>query len=144
MTIPIIHSPNLALQPGRDNKSFMDLVAGIDDGIAFLGGRVLMDHQQLNGQGFGEMVYRIKKGKLAGTLAGTAYLLRSPDLWKDLVALGGAGTSVTRGIGDEKGQPRQETAHSVTAVAAHFKNVRVFDVRAAGPQGQPGMRGVLR
>jgi predicted Zn-dependent protease len=140
MTVPIIHSPNLELKPGSDNKRFEDLVAGVDDGMAFLGGRVLMDHQQLNGQGFGEMVYRIKKGKLAGTVAGAAYLLRSPDLWKDLVSVGGASTSVTRGISDEKGQPRQVTAHSVTSVAAHFKNVRVFDVRAAGPQGQPGMR----
>jgi TldD protein len=140
MTVPIVHPPNMELHPGASDKSFLDLVAEVEDGIAFLGGRVLIDQQQLNGEGLGEMAYRIKKGKLAGTLAGAAYLFRSPDLWKDLASLGGASTSVTRGIGDEKGQPLQRTVHSVTSVAAHFKNVRVIDVRADTSQAQQRLR----
>ena len=140
MTVPIVHLPNLELHPGAGDKSFLDLVAEVEDGIAFLGGRALVDQQQLNGEGLGEMAYRIKKGKLVGTLSGVAYLFRSPELWKDLVSLGGASTSVTRGVGDEKGQPLQRTVHSVTSVAAHFKNVRVIDVRADSSQTQQRLR----
>lgn len=125
MGVPQIQSPNLTLQPGAKDQTFLDLVAGIDDGLAVIGGNVMMDQQQLNGHGLGEMVYRVKKGKLAGTVSSISYLFRAPEFWKNLVAIGGASSSTTRGMTVHKGQPSQDTVHSVKAVAAHFKNVPV-------------------
>lgn len=136
MGVPLVQVPNLTLEPGARDRSFQDLVAGVDDGLAIIGGGVMMDQQQLNGQGMGEMVYRIRKGKLAGTVSSTAYLFRAPEFWKNLVALGGVSTAGTRGMTVKKGQPQQETVHSVRAVAAHFKNVPVSIIsteRRRGP-----------
>jgi TldD protein len=140
MSVQLIQAPNTTLHPDTKNTSFEDLVAGVDKGLAVLGGSVMIDHQQLNGEGFGEMVYAIKKGKLAGTVSGAAYLFRSPQFWKNLVALGGAQTSVTRGSQANKGQPQQTTAHSVTAVAAHVKDMRVMDIRASTEAARMRMR----
>jgi len=137
MGVPHVQTPNLTLHAGAKDRSFADLVAGIDDGLAVIGGNVMMDQQQLNGQGLGEMVYRVKKGKLAGTVSSSSYLFRAPDLWKNLVALGGASTADTSGLTVRKGQPRQTTVHSVKAVAAHFKNVPVSVVRNERRRG-PG------
>jgi TldD protein len=125
MGVPHVHAPNLTLEPGAKDRSFHDLVAGIDDGLAVIGGGVMMDQQQLNGQGLGDMVYRIRKGKITGTVSSTAYLFRAPEFWKNLVAIGGASTADARGMSGRKGQPSQETVHTVKAVAAHFKNVPV-------------------
>jgi TldD protein len=136
MGVPLVQVPNLTLDPGAKDRSFQDLVAGVDDGLAVIGGNVMMDQQQLNGQGLGEMVYRIRKGKLAGTVSSTAYLFRAPEFWKNLVAIGGASTAGTRGMTVRKGQPSQETVHTVKAVAAHFKNVPVSIIsteRRRGP-----------
>jgi predicted Zn-dependent protease len=123
--VPLVQVPNLTLEPGATDKSFQDLVSGVDDGLAVIGGGVMMDQQQLNGQGLGDMVYRIRKGRIAGTVSSTAYLFRAPEFWKNLVAIGGASTAAARGMTVYKGQPRQETVHTVKAVAAHFKNVPV-------------------
>jgi TldD protein len=136
MSVPCVQAPNLTLEPAANNRSFQDLVSGIDDGLAVIGGNVMMDQQQLNGQGLGEMVYRIRKGKITGTVSSIAYLFRAPEFWKNLVALGGASTADTRGMTVHKGQPRQETVHTVKAVAAHFKNVPVSIIsteRRRGP-----------
>jgi TldD protein len=130
MNVPIIHSPNLAMQPAAQNVSMDDLIAGIDDGYAVFGGSLHTDQQKLTGQGRGELVYRIKKGKRVGTVDGMGYAFRSPDFWKNLTGIGGAQTAVMRGITASKGQPLQETAHSVSAVPARFRNVAVVDLRA--------------
>lgn len=125
MGVPLVQVPNLTLEPGATDRSFQDLVSGVDDGLAVIGGAVMMDQQQLNGQGLGDMVYRIRKGRLAGTVSSTAYLFRAPEFWKNLVAIGGPTTAAVRGMTVNKGQPRQESVHTVRAVAAHFRNVPV-------------------
>lgn len=130
MSIPIVHSPNLVMRPAAENTSIDDLIAGVDDGYAVLGGSLRTDQQKLTGQGRGELVYRIKKGKRAGTAVGMGYVFRSPEFWKSLTAIGGEQTAVMRGITAQKGQPAQETAHSVSAIAARFRNVAVVDLRA--------------
>ncbi len=139
-SVPHIQAPNLTLHAGAKDNSFLDLVAGVENGIAIVGGSVMMDQQQLNGQGLSELAYWIKKGKLAGTIDGTGFLFRSPELWKDLIAIGGPSSAATRGFTVEKGQPRQETVHSVQSVATRFKNVRVIDVRAQNPDSPLRMR----
>ena len=106
----------------------------LDDVVAnaIVGGVVDMDPQALTGQGRPEIMYRVKKGKVVGTLAGGAYLFRSPELWKNLGAIGGAASLATRGFETQKGQPAQFGYHSVTAPAALVKNVAVVALMPAG------------
>jgi TldD protein len=145
MSIPIVHTPNIVMHAGAKNLSFEELVATVDDGIAVLGGRSLTDQQKLNGQGMPAMMYRIRKGKFAEVLSNGGFWFRSPDFWKDLVAVGGEKSAVSRGFTTEKGQPQQNTVHSVRAVAAHFKNVRVIDIAARNMMsGSSGHESILR
>ncbi|MBX6330581.1 MAG: TldD/PmbA family protein [Gemmatimonadaceae bacterium] len=135
-TVPLIYTPNLTVQPARDGGSFEDLVADVADGFAVVGGRVYMDYQQLTGEGEPEVIYRIRRGKLAEVVSGAAYLFRSPTMWKNLVALGGPESAVVRGMTREKGQPSQRAVHSVRAVPARFKDVSLVDLRGGVPTRQ--------
>jgi TldD protein len=127
MDFPIIQRPNLRVTPA--SSSFDALVAQVDDGIAVKDGMCFVDQQQLNGQGIGGMAYRIRKGKLAEAMPfGTGYLFRGPELWKNLSALGGPDTVRRVGVTTKKGQPEQETVHTVSAPAALVKNMAVFDL----------------
>jgi TldD protein len=128
--MPLVHAPNLTMHPGKEDLGFAELIAGVEDGLAVQGGRLDMDHQLLNAQGIGEVVYRVKQGKIVGTVYGAGFLLQSSRLWKDLVAIGGARSAAVRGIRSEKGQPRQAGVRSVSAVPARFRDVRVINVRA--------------
>jgi TldD protein len=130
LTTPVVQSPNLVLQPDMNDTSFADLVSGIAEGMAILGGHVQSDVQQSSCLGTGGVVYAIKHGKLAGVLTGAIYLFQTDELWKNIVALGGAQTAATRGFTSVKGDPVQRLPYSVHAVAARVKNVRVLDTRA--------------
>lgn len=130
MAIQMVHSPNIVMHGAAEDRSFEDLVATLNDGIAVIGGVAHADYQQLNGQGMPDVMYRIRKGKLAEVISGGGFWFRAPELWQDLVAIGGEKSACWRGITNGKGQPRQETVHSVRGVAGHFKNVRVVDVDA--------------
>ncbi len=135
MSVPLVHTPNIVMHGGAKDLDFEQLVSTVDDGIAVLGGGGFVDQQKLNGQGMPAMMYRIRKGKLAETLYGGGFWYRSPEFWKDLVAIGGERSACWRGASSDKGQPQQNTVHSVRGVAAHFKNVRVIDVQAKNNAG---------
>jgi predicted Zn-dependent protease len=145
MDFPIIQRPNLRVTPAATARSFDELVAQVDDGVAIKDGMCATDQQHLNGQGIGGIAYRIRKGKLAEVLPfGTGYLFRGPELWKSLLTIGGAETVQRVGVTTRKGQPEQETSHTVSAPAALVKNVAVFNLipmmraRAkAGPATSP-------
>jgi TldD protein len=129
LSVPLVQTPNLQLHPGTKDMSFEELLVGIDDGIAVLGGDISTDQQQLNIMGGRNAVfYTVKKGKLAGPVKDARYMVRMPELWKDLVALGGARSAGTRGFTSHKGQPAQLTTHSVQAVAGRFRNVVVRSI----------------
>jgi TldD protein len=120
---PLIHWPaNLQLEPSTDgNTSFDDLVAGTSRGMAIMGGPVYTDQQGLNGGGRGDITYEVRDGKLGRVITGAEYLFRSPELWKTLVALGGAGSRAHFGT-----ETRYERyAHSVSAVPAKFREVTI-------------------
>jgi TldD protein len=130
MAVPLAQTPNLVMQPSSSDADFNDLVSGVSDGLAIMGGFVWFDFQQLNARGRPERAYRIKNGQLAGPVRDIAYLIRGPELWKDLVAVGGPRSAAWRGMTVEKGQPSQETVHGVCAVPAHIRNVRVISAEA--------------
>ncbi len=129
MRVPMIQTPNLHMLPSAKNATVEDLIREVDDGIFIKGGGCIPDQQLLNGQAIGEVVYRIKKGKLAGTLKlGTGFLFRSPEFWNNIAEIGDASTVVQRGLTMQKGQPEQTIAHSVRTPAALVRGVSVLDL----------------
>jgi TldD protein len=127
--VPLQHTPNLALTPGKADLTFDELVAATERGLAILGASVFMDHQQVTGLGTAALVYRIDKGKLGSAIAGAAFQFRTLELWKNVVALGGARSVEMVGFRRKKGQPVQDMVHSVAAVPAKVKQVAIVDLR---------------
>ncbi len=123
---PSVFTPNLQLHPGSADATFDDLVAGLEDGLAVEGGRIFsVDPAGDSGTGRGEIVHIVKQGKRVAMVNGATYLFRAKELWKNVVALGGASSAATRGFSMEKTQPAQRAVHSVRAVAARVKDVHV-------------------
>jgi len=133
MDFPAVVTPNLVMAPSQSSASFDALVADIADGYVVKGGDWDMDQQGLTGQwnGYGAMVCRVKRGKVVDTVAGMGLLIRSPELWKHLVAVGDASTYETKGFFATKGQPDFPYAYSVSAPAARISGLAVTDIRRA-------------
>jgi TldD protein len=127
--IPIVCTPNLTLTPAATDITFEQLAAHVGDGIAVFGGDVHTDQQQLTAQINGGL-WRIKNGKLDAPLSGGAVLIRSPEFWRNLRALGGASSALRSSWGDVKGEPAQGTGYSVTAVPVVVDQLAVIDVSA--------------
>lgn len=142
VSAPLIFRPNLVLQPGREALDFEGLVGTLKNGLAMKKIQVWTDFQGLNGiapnawSGDGNKWYVVKDGRRVARVDGGMLRLRSPELWKGLVAVGGAGSARRYGIGDDsdyftnvldpaKGEPPQPEAehHSVTAPPAMFKQL---------------------
>jgi len=120
-------NPNLVMKPGAQELSFDDLVRDTKKGLAIVGGYASADHQVLNGAGSGEAVYEIVDGKLGQTIANAEFIYRAPDLWKNLVAIGGPKSALSFGIDNTRGEGRSRMAHTVTAVPGKFKGVAITD-----------------
>jgi TldD protein len=131
MDFPLVTPPNLVMSPNRTTTTFDDLVKSVTDGYAVTGGRWSMDQQELTGMWVDEnsMVYRVKRGKIVGPVAGMGLMIRSPDVWKNLVASGDATTQRTRGIRAVKGQPPMWYQYSVSAPAVKVSGLTVVDWR---------------
>jgi TldD protein len=128
MNITLQHAPNFRVLPGGTDVGFDDLVANVKKGIAVLHLETEMDQQQLNGTAY-PLMREIKNGKLGRFIQFGCIAFRAPELWKKLVAIGGPSSERWYGFARGKGQPWQETTHSVGAVPARISDVRVFDVR---------------
>lgn len=132
---PLTHVPNLAIAPGPDRLDFDDLVGKIDDGIAVKNARVSIDFQGLNGSiagvsrsGVGGL-YRVKGGKIVSQIRSPNLLFRSPELWQGLLALGGPASVGSHGLTSTKGEPTQESWHTVKTPPALFKQLTLIDGR---------------
>ena len=125
--------PNLAMTPGASALALTDLVADVVDGVLIEGGSAQCDWQSRGGLLQGSM-REIKNGRLGASLTHGAILFDTEDLWKKVVAVGGAATQggidktqYTLFGREEKGQPPQATSHSVRAVAATITNQPLVD-----------------
>jgi len=91
--LPGQNASNLSLAPGAGDNGFDDLIKGVKRGYAILGNQVSMDWQVLNGAGRPHVgaIFVIRNGQLAeGVMThGTEFLLRTPELWKSVVTIGG-------------------------------------------------------
>jgi TldD protein len=131
LDFPAVVTPNLVMVPSATSASFDALVSDLADGYAVKGGDWSMDQQGLTGQWSGRsaMVYRVKRGKLLSPVGGMGLLIRSPELWKNLVAVGDASSVETKGFRASKGQPAFSYAYSVSAPAARVSGLAVTDLR---------------
>ena len=122
--------PNVSLLPGDKDRSWDDLIAATDSGIAIIGdGSFSIDQQRYNAQFGGQVFYEIKGGKIVGMLKDVAYQMRTPDFWNShghdrrQVEL----RSLAARFFDGKGQPGQVNAVSHGCVPARFRNVNVIN-----------------
>ena len=121
--------PNVSLLPGEQNRSWDDLIAATDRGIAIIGeGSFSIDQQRYNAQFGGQVFYEIRGGKIVGMLKDVAYQLRTPDFWNSMDMIGGRDSYMLGGaFNDGKGQPSQSNAVSHGCVPARFRNVNVIN-----------------
>jgi len=127
INVPMLHTPNLRVEPGSEALDFDGAVASLEEGIAIRHMGVDMDFQGLNGLGQSSRVYEIKDGKRVAMIQGAGFLFRAPELWKGLVALGGEESVRRYGLGSSKGEPAQSVFHSVSAPPAVFEEFTVID-----------------
>lgn len=127
LDVTLQQPPNLQILPGPTERSFEELVAATEKGIAIVDiGGVSMDQQQLNGVAY-PILRKITKGKLGPFVVGGAIVFRAPELWKSLTAVGGPKSVQWFGASRQKGQPAQLTMHSVAGVPGKFTNVSIVD-----------------
>jgi TldD protein len=124
--------PNVSLQPGQENKTLDDLVAGVEKGILIHGdGSYSIDQQRYNFQFGGQTFREIKNGKVGGMLRDVAYQSRTTDFWNSCDGLGGPATYEVGGsFNDGKGEPGQSNAVSHGCPVARFRGVNVLNTAA--------------
>ncbi len=121
--------PNVSLQPGPDNTSLDDLIAGVEKGVLIYGdGSYSIDQQRYNFQFGGQVFWEIKNGKRGEMLRDVAYQSRTTDFWNSCDGLGGQATYELGGsFGDGKGEPGQSNAVSHGCPVARFRQVNVLN-----------------
>ncbi len=125
-TIPLVHTPNLTLLPGKGAKTFADMVASTERGLAFIAGGVGTDFQSRTGHG-GGYLREIRKGVLGPALVGAQPLFDSMEIWKSLLEVGDGTETGTTPVPAGKGQPGQNSNYTIKSVPLRFKDVAVVD-----------------
>jgi TldD protein len=123
---PMQRTPNLVLGPGRNTDDFDTLVKGMEKGIAIKGAELEMDFQAGSGLGTGS-VFEVKQGKIVANIASAGFLFRATELWKALHAVGGEASAHRYGMMTDKGEPGQNTYHSVTAPPGIVSGLTLVD-----------------
>ncbi|MEO7361234.1 MAG: TldD/PmbA family protein [Gemmatimonadaceae bacterium] len=121
--------PNVSLLPGTTERSYEDLIAATDRGIAIVGdGSFSIDQQRYNSQFGGQLFYEIKGGKIVGMLKDVAYQMRTPEFWGGMDMIGGKKSYMLGGaFGDGKGQPAQSNAVSHGCPPTRHRNINVIN-----------------
>lgn len=66
--------PNVSLEPVKENKTMLELVAGVEKGILIYGnGSYSIDQQRYNFQFGGQTFWEIRNGKVGQMLRDVAY-----------------------------------------------------------------------
>jgi TldD protein len=127
--------PNLRLAPGRDATTLESLKAGLVNGILIEQAFPDVDFNGLNGMA---MVDRdlgvtrfteIKRGKRTGRFGAgaVAMLFRAPELWRGVTQLGGSASMRATPVSSRKGEPSQETFHTVESPPLLLKQASIID-----------------
>ncbi len=123
-----IHPSDLILHGDSNHDTTLaQLREQMDDGLEFKTGGVFMDFQQSTGMLVNDMAFQIKKGKRVARIIGPGMLFRTSELWGNLKAVGGPGSSLRVGTGDFKSNPAKLSYSSVDAPPALFKEMSVIN-----------------
>ena len=125
--LPLTHCANLQLQGGTDAAvSLESLIANERKAMLVRHGSADMDFQQSTGLGLGS-VFEIRNGKRVAMLSGAGTIFRTPELWSNVIAIGGSANRQRFGIEASKGQPAQASCHSVTSAPMTVKELTMID-----------------
>ncbi len=122
-------APSIAIMdPGEEDVSVEEMIAETEDGIYIhRGGFGYVDPPMLNMQFTASgMAHEIRDGKLGEPLSRPSFLASTPDFWRSMDMIGGAGTFGWNGGGTGKGDPFQQIGRTVGAPAARFREINVF------------------
>ena len=122
-------APSIAIMdPGEEDVSVEEMIAETEDGIYIhRGGFGFVDPPMLNMQFTASgMAHEIRDGQLGEALNQPSFLASTPDFWRSMDMIGGAGTFDYNGGGTVKGDPFQQIGRTVGAPAARFREVNVF------------------
>ena len=127
-SVPFQRMPNVWLEPGPDQVSLNDLIAGVDDGILIDGdGSYSIDQQRYNFQFGGDAFWEIKNGKKGRMLSQVAYQAKTTDFWTSCDAIAGPAYFQQYGaLNDGKGEPTQLNGVSHGCSPARFRQVNVI------------------
>lgn len=128
-SIPFQRMPNISLMPGEEDLSGEDIIGQTDHGILIEGrGSYSIDQQRYNAQFAGQVFWEIRNGQKGQMLRDVAYVMRTPDFWNSLAAIGGPKTYYLGAtFGDGKGQPGQSNAVSHGCPIALFRNANIIN-----------------
>lgn len=126
---PIQRMPNISLQPGAEDVSLSDLIAGVDRGIFISGaGSWSIDQQRDNFQFGGQIFWEIRNGALGPMLRDVAYQARTVPFWNSLDGIGGKSTYELHGAFHcGKAQPIQIAPVGHGAPPARFRGVTILN-----------------
>jgi len=123
---PIDRMANLNIEPG--NKSMAQLIGGIEHGILMSTNRSWSIDDARNKFQFGcEWGQLIENGELKGVVKNPNYRAISAQFWRNLSAVGDAGTSRVLGTPNcGKGEPNQVIRVGHASPSCVFSNIDVF------------------
>jgi TldD protein len=110
---PLAVPPNLALEPGKAEVSFEELVSDTRRGVACLG--------------YPDGLREIVDGKLGAPLAGGMLYVNLEKFWKQVAVLGGPKSVCREDRKAGRGLPRQVSPYSLYAVPAKVPKLAVID-----------------
>ena len=122
--------PNVSIVPDqRVDRSWDDLIAATDRGIAMIGrASYSIDQQRYNAQFGAQICYEVRGGKIVGQLKDVAYVMRTNEFWNSIDLIGGKSSYELGGtFNDGKGQPGQSNAVSHGCPPCVFRNVNVLN-----------------
>jgi TldD protein len=129
---PMQMSPNFTLEPGPEAIDVDDLIKDTKRGVYFPAGILQVDQQVKNGvvrpSPGAPPPREIRDGKLGPILNGAGVLFNSRELWKNVLALGGANSADYSAAGESKGEPSQRSQCNVRTVPIKVKDCAIIDV----------------
>ena len=127
-------APSIAIMdPGEEDVTVDEMIAETENGIYIhRGGFASVDPSMLNMQFSGSgMAHEIRDGKLGEPLNRPVFLASTPDFWRSMDMIGGAGTFAYNSGGTGKGDPFQNIGRTVGAPAARFREIKRLHLREA-------------
>jgi TldD protein len=115
------------MEPGGDDTTAEDIIAGTDRGIYIRGmGSFSIDQRRVNFQFGGDFFQMIENGRLTRPLKKVTYHARTPEFWGSCSAVAGPSDWRMHGIMNcGKGEPMQTMMMTHGASTTRFSNIEV-------------------